>query len=230
MNAQDTMVTYRSFDEETFAEELATQLREAGITVQVSYQRHPIDPLIIGSGTDNDYLVQIRSSDFTKANELLEKQYGSGLPELPSDYYLYDFTEKELFEVIEKPDEWNPLDVQLARQLLVKKGVSLDEEAIYESRQKRLTRMARSEDISIGWRIVGWLLALVLSVVGLLYGLVVMNLRKTLPDGGRYYVYTPGSRRFGRNIAIVAGIMIVAGLFFRFGLIAFLLDLIKNKD
>ncbi|TCJ18621.1 hypothetical protein EPD60_03730 [Flaviaesturariibacter flavus] len=228
METASALGTYRSFDAPEFAEDLAEQLRRSGIEARTYRQRPVADAVIIGAGTDNLFLVQIPLADFDRANRLLERE-ALAPASLPEDYYLYSFTNEELTEVLERPEEWNALDLRLARQLLAERGAPANEEAIESTRRQRISAMRHPESISRGWTIASWILVVFLPVVALLYGIVLATLRKTLPDGSRVPSYNAAARAHGKAIAIISAVLLIAGIVLRFGIVSFLIGLFTDR-
>ena len=60
-------------------------------------------------------------------------------------YYLLSFTDKELLEILSKPDEWGHFDYVLARALLAERGLEIPDETIGQMKQQRLLQLAREE-------------------------------------------------------------------------------------
>ncbi|GAA4344115.1 hypothetical protein [Flaviaesturariibacter amylovorans] len=199
--------TFRSFTDPETAAALATQLREAGITVRLRDESSPIDTLLTGGVPDNFIQLQLDPRDFATAQAFLEEYYRQQLHLLPADYYLFGFSNTELREIIEKPDEWNPLDYVLAQKLLADRGLELSTESLRELKTVRLRSLAQPKALPSGWRPFIWILALFYSLPTLLLGLVLYHFRRTLPDGSNSYVYTAADRSFGKQLAIVSALL-----------------------
>jgi hypothetical protein len=60
--------------------------------------------------------------DFAVAQRELEKYYRAQIAHAEDDYYLFEFSDAELNEILSKPDEWGDFDYQLAQQLLRERG------------------------------------------------------------------------------------------------------------
>lgn len=176
-----------------------------------------VDEVIIGDDMDKKIHVKIRDSDFKKANEIIEEQIKENISQIGEDYYLYSFSDEELLEIINKPDEWSRQDYYVARKILGERGSALSEKQISEIRWKRMKEIGTQERGSIFWIVIGYILSLG-GVPGFLFGLSYLNARKILPDGSKVFVYDEGTRNHGRNILIISCIFILVDILAALGL------------
>ena len=94
--------------------------RKLNIDFKVEDSDKLFDPFFITP--DRDINIKLKPADFTVAQKELENYYGYQADQADSGYYLYEFTNEELYEIIEKPDEWGDFDYQIALKILEKKG------------------------------------------------------------------------------------------------------------
>ena len=106
----EPFIVFQSFYDISLAQEMAEKLKQNDIPLEIEDTSSPIDPVIIGSGLDAEIRIKLRQQDFNKAHSVLEEYYTDQLDTIGKDYYLYDFSDQELIEIIEKPDEWGVLD------------------------------------------------------------------------------------------------------------------------
>jgi hypothetical protein len=102
-------------------------------------------------------------------------------------YYLFSFSDAELMEIIQRPDEWGHLDYVLAKKLLAEKGHLVTPALAEELKQQRMTELARPESTHPRQIFVGYL-------------------TKTPPNGQRVYVYPPAERRHGKRMLVISAI------------------------
>lgn len=201
---QEDYTVFRSFADADLAREMAKELAAQNIPFQLENTSSPMDPLIIGSGLDADIRLKIRARDFEKAQRILEDYYGRQLDKVDGDYYLFGFTDDELIDVVSKPDEWGELDYLLAQKILSDRGLTMDRQTLISLKEERLQAIAKPEAVEKSWIFWGYFIAVLFSPVGIFFGLTLLTLKKTLPDGQRVYSYSQGTRGHGRNILAIA--------------------------
>src|SRR2546423_1011142 len=110
---KENLLTFQKFRDRKSAVDLSSFLKGKGIACQIEDVSPVLDPLLIGNSSESDYLVKIRPEDFNKTSELLEEFYKDQFEPVEEDYYLLDFSDEELEEIIQKPDEWGIYDYLL---------------------------------------------------------------------------------------------------------------------
>lgn len=121
-------VSFQSFYTIDEATEIFEILNQNNIDSKISTPRSLLDPTLVGDDLEQRVFLKIRSSDFPKANEILDTHILKNISLLEADYYLYDFSNEELREIVEKPDEWSRQDSLIARKILGERGISLSDE------------------------------------------------------------------------------------------------------
>ena len=116
-------LVFRSFYTEEEAISLLEFFKEKGIDCSIVKYRSIVDKIYAGINYDREFHVKIKSYEFNKANEILDRQINQNISEIGEDYYLYSFTEKELLEIIENPDEWNNQDILISKKILPKQEI-----------------------------------------------------------------------------------------------------------
>lgn len=167
-------------------------------------------PTTIVGGNEmlNQIEIKIRQSDFKKANEILNKHFQITLDEIDKDYYLFQFSDKELYDIL-KPDEWGNIDYILAKQLLEKRGKSIDNEMLEALKEQRIIDLAKPEENQVTWIIAGYFFAIIGGLLGIIIGYSLMNSKKTLPNGVQVYSYNNKDRKHGKNIFYIGIIVII---------------------
>ena len=114
---------FRRFSDIEQANELKIALNEQGIETIVDDNSPPVDVTFTGGGAINNKIeVRIKQSDFDKAELILEKIAETQLSDIDTSYYLFEFTNEELFDILLKYDEWNEFDYALAQKILKDRG------------------------------------------------------------------------------------------------------------
>jgi len=207
-------VPFQSFFTEDEVTPIIEILKENNINYKIEKFKEPLDPILAGEIVQNKIFLKIRPNDFQKANGVLDKVILNNIMTLEKDYYLFTFTNDELFEIIQKPDEWSRQDFLIARKILNERGADLPDEKINAIKTSRIKELAKQESGDILWIILGYVLALLGGIMGFAIGLPFIFAKKTLPDGGRVYIYNKSTRSHGKYIAILTGIVVAINLFF----------------
>ena len=115
---------FRKFPTLEQATEMKNLFKDNGIESVLADNVPPVDVTFSGNTLQNEIEIQIKQSDFNKAENILEKNAEDLIEQIDKDYYLFEFTNEELYEVILKSDEWNSFDYTLAQKLLKQRGKS----------------------------------------------------------------------------------------------------------
>ncbi len=218
-------LTYQRFNDAQSIEALAAFLQAHQIDFRMEEaSAGGLNDAILGILAPKDFRLKLKQADFKKVDVLLQAYYRDALDNLPADYYLYQFTDMELKEIIAKRDEWGVLDFVLAQQLLQQRGVSLDEGSVAAMEQQRLADLAKPESTGGSWVIVGYASVFLGSLISfaqlkgllslhdnmvhadLLGGIIgvftgySLTMKKTLPNGERVDAYDAATRQHGKYI------------------------------
>lgn len=214
----DPFLTFHSFPDIDSAGEMAQVLEKNGIESLVEKAPPLLDSQIIGTASGLDVFIKIRSSDFTKAAACLANYYQEQINNIDKEYYLFSFSNEELLEVLQKPDEWSHLDYQLAQKLLADRGEPVDAVLLDKLKSERNKTLAQPEKASILLYILAWMfiftsmlyLASPLfdlyqftfcsSLVSFLIGRHISGNTRVLPDGQIIHSYRDSDRKRGRSV------------------------------
>lgn len=194
---------FRSFSTLAQAQELEALLNENNISTVLGDNIAPVDVTFSGSTLLNKYEVKISPFDFEKAEFIVEEEVGNLLDKIDKEYYLFSFTNDELYEVLIKSDEWNPFDYKLAQKILINRGEKVDAEMLDSLKKERLKVLAKPEENQKSWIIAGYLFSFLGGGVGIIIGYSLWSSKKTLPNGERIYSYKSEDRKHGKNIFII---------------------------
>lgn len=199
-------VTFKKYPDAKQARAIQELLLENGVECIFINNSSQLGSL--SGDASHEFELQLHPDNFEKANELLEKDAEAMLANLPEDYYLLEFNDEELYDVILKHDEWSEFDYMLARKLLQEKGKTVDESLIRSLRKQRIEDLAKPEQDQKVWVIVGYALSLIGGFFGVITGYVLYSSQKTLPNGETVYTYSANDRKHGKRILIFGLIMI----------------------
>ncbi len=192
---------FRRFSDIEQVNELKIALNEQGIDTIVDDNSPPVDVTFTGGGAINNKIeVRIKQSDFDKAELILEKIAETQLSDIDTSYYLFEFTNEELFDILLKYDEWNEFDYALAQKILKDRGKSVDKELLESLKKQRLEELAKPEGNQRPWIIGGYFFAFMGGFVGLVIGYLLFTSKKTLPNGEKVFSYAKKDRIQGKYI------------------------------
>ena len=198
---------FRTFPSLDQADELKTLLSENNIESVLGDNVPPVDVTFSGSTLNNLIEVRIKQSDFKKAEEVLERDAKNILDEIDTDYYLFGFTDEELYEVLLKSDEWSSLDYTLAQKLLTQRGKSFDKDLLNSLKNERIKQLAKPEENQKAWIFCGYVFAILGGCLGLIIGYFLWTSKKILPNGEKVFSYSEHDRKQGKYIFYIGLVM-----------------------
>ena|SRR5215211_6634070 len=217
----DRFLTFKVFSDSETAQDFADILRQKDIPYFIEEDALVFDPSYANNEFNKDYRLKLRQQDFERANKALQDYYNSHLDNVNKDYYLFEFTDQELHEIIAKPDEWGHFDYQLAQKLLADRGKEIKPEETQELKSKRIDELTKPEIVKNSSIIWAYILCLFLFPIGLFMGWNWGYSKKTLPNGQRVYVYDYNAQKHGRRIFTIGMILLVLSILFRILVVLF---------
>jgi hypothetical protein len=196
------LLTFQKYSDPGLARAIGEMLGKAGIEYEIEGEHLHLDQAIVGNTSQPLIHLKIPSADFVRARAVLEDYYEGQLQDVDPDYYLFTFTDRELLDILARPDEWGHFDYVLARKLLIERGYDITPELTAQLKAQRLTELEKYEDADL--QKAGPLLGM-----GAITGYAVASQKKILPDGREVHTYSPALRKRGRTIFIIAVILAV---------------------
>jgi hypothetical protein len=120
------------------------------------------------------------------------------------DHYFYTYTSEELYEVIQRKDEWNDFDIEMAFKLLKRRGQDVSEKRLAELNEIRNKELAEPDSLWKYYLITGYLCALMGGFLGIIIGFSLYNSKKEIPNGTKVFRFSPENRKHGLSIIILA--------------------------
>lgn len=214
MNQQFSI--FKTFTNIEQANELKNILNENGIETIMEDNSPPVDVTFTGGGELNIKTeIRIKQSEFKKAEEILEKIAKESLNDIDPEYYLFGFTNEELYDILLKSDEWNKFDFILSQKILKDRGKNIDEELIESLKKQRLEELAKPEGNQKPWIIAGYFFAFLGGFLGLIIGYSLWTSKKTLPNVQKVYSYSTSDRKQGKYIFYIAIIIFPSAVLLR---------------
>lgn len=204
---------FKTFAAEQLAMDLAEVLKKNKISYQVS-STPSTDILFSNNKFGKEYTIKVRKDDFEKANQVLLQISKQEADQIDDGYYLYSFTDQELYEIISKPDDWSLLDGIIAAKILKQRGKVFD---LAKLKEERLVELSKPEPNSDSFIIFGYLISLLGGVFAIFIGWNLMTFKKTLPNGEKIYGYSQEDREHGKrifNLGVLLAFSIALALIF----------------
>lgn len=199
--------TLRKFDTLAQAEALVALLEKGGIHGKIGDNIPAFDISFSGNTLNNQYEVKVAINDFARANAIIEEEAENIIAQIDKDYYLFEFSDEELYEILIKQDEWGDIDYTLAQQILQERGKPIDDHVLSKLRDNRLEELAKPDKNQISWIVAGYLGAFICGILGILLGYLLWKSKKSLPNGLNTYSYSAHDRKHGKYIFYI-GIII----------------------
>ncbi|OIQ22119.1 MAG: hypothetical protein BM557_01720 [Flavobacterium sp. MedPE-SWcel] len=210
----NNFTSFRKFSDVSQAKELQQFLKKNNIESLLIDNSPRLGSAFVGE-MQKEYEIQLRQPDFEQATLFLEELVEEGTNQLPEDYYLLEFTDEELLDVVVKRDEWSEFDYLLARKLLAKRGKPIDEEQIKALNKSRIEDLTKPEESQGAWIIAGYCFAFMGGFLGVIIGYVLWTSQKTLPNGKKVYSYSELDRKQGKRILILSIIILPVLIFYK---------------
>lgn len=195
---------FKLFPDKQTAEDFAEVLKQNNIDYRIEEDSLVFDASFANHPLARDYVIAVKQSDFKEASSAYNEYFAKQLNDVPEDYYLLQFSDEELIDILAKPDEWGAFDYQLATALLRKRGIDITKEKTDRLKVDRYYELAKPEGEDakniVGYYIVSILFFPVGWIIGWIWGYS----KKQLPDGYRVYAYNERVRLHGRIILIIS--------------------------
>ncbi len=209
---------YQSFISAEAAQPLIELLFKHGVLFETGYDKPAYDPKMAFNEAENRFVVRLKPTDFEAARKLEDEASEVLAATADPDHYLFGFSDEELFEVLVKRDEWSSFDVALAGRILRQRGRDITPDTLrllHQYRAVELTKPEASQKISI---IVGYAMALLGGIIGIIIGLNLLYAKKKLLDGTQGPAYSEADRAHGFRIVLLGFVVALAAFVVRINL------------
>ncbi len=210
---EEKFLTFQKFNDEGIAKNLTDLLAKNDIKFETEDSNKFFDVSFANNPLGREIRVKLQPKDFEVTKKLLEIYYKKQTENVDKDYYLFEFTDQELTEIVMKPDEWGDFDYQLAQQLLKERGIEIKPAVIELITKQRNDDLAKPIEANKYLFTVGYVFAILGGLIGILIGAVIAYSKKTLPDGRSVYRYTEDEKDKG-IIIMFLGVICSAIWFF----------------
>jgi hypothetical protein len=195
---------FQKFTGIEIANDFAKELDRNGIKYLIQEnKKSSVGNFEIGT-VDFDVAINLRSEDFPKADKILSAYYEKEIEHVDKDYYLFQFTDSELHDIIAHPFEWGHFDYQLAKKLLKDKGETISDDSVVKIKEATIAGLSKTEAASNFKIVAGYILSIIFPFIGIYIGLSIMNNKKILPNGQVFYLHPANDRKRGEQILTIS--------------------------
>lgn len=199
----DNFITFKRFNDSGLAMEISELLKAESILYRIEENKQFFDAAFANNASIVDISLKLMSKDFSAAQKVIGKYYEQIIDTVEKDYYLFEFTDQELLDIISKPDEWGEFDYQLALKLLSDRGKEIKPEIVdllAEQRTKELSAQTSTSKYLI-YR--GYFSAIFGGIFAIFFGYDLAYSKKTLPNGEQIFTYKDEERNHGQRIIVI---------------------------
>lgn len=146
-------IFYRSFPEITEAQELSEVLKAANVA-HLLRQNDQTAISFMNSHSGDRYLIMVKEGDIKKADEVLL----ASVKELDiTGHPFNDMSVMELEDVLRNKDEWNIVEVEIAKRILKDKGLDVSESKIQKLEAEKIEELRKEKKGNIALYVVALL-------------------------------------------------------------------------
>lgn len=209
-------VVFRRYPTKEEAELVQQLFEEHSIVSKIAINTTDLEGTMAGASVNPKFELSLSEDDFDRADELLLAANDTQLEDLDEDYYLFQFTDDELKNVLIHSYEWSEHDIAISRKLLESRNVSIDEHALKQQKTERIIELSQPESGQTGWITFGYIMAFGGGFFGLLIGYFLWKTKKNLPNGKQVYSYDETVRKHGSRIFFVSLIVFPIAFIIKF--------------
>lgn len=198
----EELIRLKQFNTIEEANGVVELLEKSEIFMKIEKEKPSEDIIFAGNTLLTQICIKVKPEDLETAQNLLNELEEVNIDKLEPDYYLFDFSDEELIDMLQKPDEWSLNDFHWAQEILKQRGKEPDKVQIETWKNKRLEFLARPEAITPKHLNSAYFFCLFGGIIGILMGRHINSFKKTLPNGQKVYNYDPDSQKKGMKIAV----------------------------
>lgn len=210
---------FREFLSLEEAKDFGHWLDQNQVDYKIERPGYLIDQAIVGKAMIPEAVVKINTRDFKRVNELLTQEIEQ--QDIPEEHYLWDFSDRELFQLLQNSDKWNIEDLVIAKKILLQRGYKVPDNRV-EDHQKAKYEELRSGKDANPVTIIFYLVTIVLGVIflhpllfiaGIGMGWYFWQDMTTDPYGEKFFTFALSTRKAGQLI-FYGGIFLTIAAFF----------------
>lgn len=205
----DNYLTFKKFNHIELANEIGEVLKANNIDYSIEDNKKFFDVNFSNTSLENDVSLNLKPADFERAHMILDEFYKQQIQTVPLDYYLFDFSDQELLEIISKPDEWGEFDYHLSQKILVDRGKEIKTDIVDLLSTQRNNELSKPELTNKYLIYRGYIAALFGGIFAIMFGYDLAYSKKTLRNGKQVYTYKEIERKHGKRIVLIGVISLI---------------------
>lgn len=208
------LITVKEFQDRELLGDYVDLFEKAEIPFSVEDSKPRFDATFANDESRRYYRINVAPVNLGSALELCERMDQKIMAELPDDYYLFQFSDEELRDILVRSFEWNSLDVMLAKKLLIERGVPFSEDKIAAERQEITDELDAPEKGDTLLVVCGYIFCLLGGLLGLMIALTILTSQKTTHDGHRIPRYSAGTKKHAQRMLVAFSIGVIFALIY----------------
>ena len=196
----EDLITLKKFNTYLEASGVIELLEKNNITVHVEKAEASGDIVFAGNTLDEELHIMVKPEDYDAAQAVLEELTEVDIEKLDKDYYLFEFPDNELLEILEKPDEWSLNDYHWAQEILKQRGKEVDKSKLDQWKKERLDFLAKPGKATDSYIRKSYLFCVLGGLIGFFMGRHLHVFHKLLPNGQKVLAFDEESRLKGKRI------------------------------
>ena len=197
----EELISLKKFNTIEEANGVVELLEKSDIFMKIVTEKVAEDATFAGNTLLTQICVKIKPADLETVQNLLAELEEVNIDKLEPDYYLFDFSDDELIEMLQRPDEWSLNDFHWAQEILKQRGKEPDKAQIEMWKQNRLDILSQPEAVTSTHVKTAYMFCFLGGVIGIMMGRHINSYKKTLPNGAKVFTYDADSQRKGKSIA-----------------------------
>lgn len=206
----DDLIRLKKFNTIEEANIVAELLEKNNIFMKIDKEQLPEDSVFAGNTLLTQICINIKPEDLEIAQNLIGGLEEVNIDKLEPDYFLFEFTDEELIDMLKKPDEWSMNDFHWALEILKQRGKEPEKTQVETWKKERLEVLSQPEAVTSKHVNTAYFFCILGGIIGIAMGRHINSFKKTLPNGQKVYTYDPESRKKGMGIATFGFICLIA--------------------
>ncbi len=203
------LTTYRKFIYKDDALELIEVLEKNQVDYELVDNSSRLDSSFGGDINTKQFEVKVPQDDFERVEKLEEELVKNLAENVDKDYYLFEYSNDELIEIVLKKEEWSKFDYLVAQKILKERGISIQPEVLNAINKQRAKDLAVQEVTPTWLIVIGYIAAILGGFLGIFVGAYLFFYKKALPNGEKIYGFGKKDRMHGQNILFLSLIAII---------------------
>ncbi|WP_395058314.1 hypothetical protein [Flavobacterium sp.] len=201
-----------SLTDSSVAEEMIQILKVNKIAFKIQDTSKDFDATFANNTAQDSILIMLNPNDFDKASRILDENMQFNINEIDPLHPLFSFTIDELKDVVKNYDEWHPLDVKLAKHLLKKESITVEDSEIIDKQLQKEIKAQLPEKSNSLTLIMGYGFCIMGGLAGIGIAIFLLTGKSTMTDGSKKYIYSKSDRAHGVYM-LIAGTAVFLSLF-----------------